>query len=169
MATEAGFCYIVGYGNPTAGLQYPAESIGTDYVDLETGYNAPLPPGRAWYAPLIIPRNGFMIRQWGITLGTRWFWESRFQPGVSVTNPCWNAGPTTKTECIVQTEAWYWQDSRGWAIGSGGNPFAPDNTPRNPNAVMGYDSSFAPGIGLWTHKTINPDANQIYLYSRQTS
>lgn len=167
MSTANGFCYMTGYGDAAAGgMKYPVTSIATDYVDLETGYNAPLPAGLAWYAPLIIPRNGFMIRQWGDCLGTKWFWESRFFPGQSVANPCWINGPTTKAECIQQTECWYWADSRGWAVGNGGNPFAPDGTPRNPNATYGYDSTFAPDIGLWTHKTINPTANEVCLYSR---
>jgi len=32
--------------------------------------------------------------------------------------------------------------------------------------VMGYDSTFAPGVGLWTHKSINPTAAEVCLYSR---
>jgi len=132
---------------------WSADCIKAELVDIQTGtvMEFPCKPGGGHpYVPMILPRDPFRVRVWGLIDGKQaFYWETDFAHVGQVRNECWYEGPQSR-ESIQQSEAWFAAHG-GWLIGSGGAPFDAQGKPQAANAVHGCTVTVAKGAGVWTY------------------
>lgn len=113
------------------------------------------------YVPRIIPHDTFEMRAWLDVGGQKAFWQARFTPGVTATNPCWYQGATTVTDAIEQKDSW-WGANAGWSRATGTSPFDAAGNMVRPIVNYLYTITLAKGYGVWT---INDNGFLLCAYS----
>ena len=151
-----GFFVITGFD------QWPADCTKAEIEDINTGTVYPLTCSKGhFYSPLIVPKDPWRIRVWGLIAGNRkFYWQSDFFPGETVTNPCWFQGPITR-EVIRQKDSW-WDEVQGWVRATGSLPFE-GNKPVRPTVQSLWEVTVAKGLGVFTTK--GADGRVACLYS----
>lgn len=133
--------------------QWPADCVRAELEDINSGVVTTLPCTKGhFYSPLLIPRDPWRMRIWGVIPGKKFYWEADFYPSEQMTNPCWIEGPKT-AEVIRQKEVWY-DTGGGWVRGSGTNPWDAAGKPIRPTVNKQWEVTVAKGYGIWTMKDL---------------
>jgi hypothetical protein len=151
----------------TPGYQrIPANCVKAVLQDVPSGQMIDLPcDGHGhYYVPWLLPRDPWRIFVWG-NVGYPFFWAAEFTPALSVTNPCYYAGPQVR-DAVVQREVW-WDRLNGWAEGSGGPAFDATGKPIMPLITYGIEATVGLGEGVMLRRDV-ATGQSMCLYSRWT-
>lgn len=130
--------------------QWTADCIQAEIEDINSGVRYPLTcRGGHYYSPMLIPRDPWRVRVWGLIAGTRkFYWEADFFATETAFNACWYEGAQTK-DVIRQDDSW-WDDQAGWVRATGSNPYDAVGKPVRPTVTKLWEVTLARGVGPWT-------------------
>jgi hypothetical protein len=130
--------------------KYEASCTQAEVEDINSGIRYPLTcRGGHYYSPMLVPRDPWRMRVWGLIAGTRkFYWESDFFTAETAFNPCWFEGAQTK-DVIRQLDSW-WDEPAGWVRATGTSPYDSAGRPVRPTVTKLWEVTLAKGVGPWT-------------------
>ena len=130
--------------------QWSADCIQAEIEDIQSGIRYPVTcRGGHYYSPMLVPRDPWRIRVWGLIAGTRkFYWEADFWQTQAAFNPCWYEGAQSR-DAITQQEVW-WDEIGGWQRGTGDRAFDAQGKPVRPTVTKLWEITLARGAGPWT-------------------
>ncbi len=160
MFVRDGYLLIQGFD------QWDASCTMAEIEDLNSGVRYPLTcRGGHYYSPMLVPRDPWRMRVWGLIAGTRkFYWESDFFTAETAFNACWYEGAQTR-DVIRQLDSW-WTKDEGWVRSTADRePFDLAGNPVRPTVKKLWEITLAKGVGPWTI-TDKASGRKMCAYSR---